>query len=314
MTNAATPSAASDSRRGRLLLYLGHAARLFLGLVFLAAGVLKSLDVAEFARQTAEYGLIGPGLSALAAPVVIAFEVTLAAALLAGWRPRVASAVAGGLLVVFILLEAWGMAQGRTESCGCFGAYVQRTPAEVILEDTVFLALAILAFMGLRSWEARSRRLASGAAIAAGILSLGFALASPHLPIDDLVTQLEIGRTAEELKIAGYLPGRGQEATLVALFDLTSQGAKETSEALNVLHDTPGAPAVVALTPSTDQEQAAFLWEAYPAFEIHPVDRGTLKRLYRRLPLYFLVESGRVTRIFRTVRPPAPDLLSSEAS
>jgi len=298
----------------KVLSYAAHAARLALGFIFLAAGVLKSLDVAEFAHQTAGYGLIGPGLAALAAPLLIGLEGTLAVALIVGWRPRAAAVAIGGLLVLFIALEAWGMAQGRTESCGCFGAYVQRTPAQVILEDTVFLALAVLAWAGLGPWAARRRRLAAGCMAGAAIFSLGFALASPHLPIDTLVTRLRVGRTAEELEIARYLPDRGQGRALVALLDLTSPDAKAASEALNVLHETPGAPAVIALTPSTEQEEAAFMWESYPAFEIHPVDRATLKRLYRRLPLYFLVSNGRVARIFRLARPTAADLLSSEAS
>jgi hypothetical protein len=71
--------------------------------------------------------------------------------------------------------------------------------------------------------------------------------------------------------------------------------------------------AVVGLTPSSEQEEAAFMWEAYPAFDMHAVDRPTLKRLYRRLPLYFTVRDGRVERIFRDPRPPGADLLLSEA-
>jgi uncharacterized membrane protein YphA (DoxX/SURF4 family) len=296
------------------MIYAAHAARLLLGLIFLAAAVLKSLDVAEFARQTAEYGVIGEDLAAIAAPLLIALEGTLGAALIAGWRARAAAVAIGGLLLLFIALEAWGLAHGRTESCGCFGAYVQRTPTQVILEDILFLGLAVLAFAGLGSWGARRRRLAAACVVASALLFVGFALASPHLPIDSLATQLRVGRTAEELQIARYLPDDGRGRTLVALLDLTSPEAKQASEALNALHDTPGAPAVIALTPSTEQEEAAFLWEAYPAFDIHPVDRGTLKRLYRRLPLYFLVSSGRVDRVFHTDLPPASDLLSTEAS
>jgi uncharacterized membrane protein YphA (DoxX/SURF4 family) len=312
--DAARREAGAGAGRRRALVCAGHAARLLLGAVFLAAGLLKSLDVAEFAHQIAGYGLVGAGPAAVTAPLLIALECALAAALVAGWRTRAALAAAGGLLLLFIALEAWGMAQGRTESCGCFGAYVQRTPAEVILEDAVFLGLAGVAWAGLGRWEARRRRLASGCVAGAAILSLGFAIASPRLPIDSLVTRLEVGRSAEELQIASYLPGGGQTTTLVALLDLTSPGAKDAAEALNTLHETPGAPAVIALTPSTEQEEAAFMWEAYPAFEIHPVDRATLKRLYRRLPLYFLVGSGRVIRVYGSTRPSATDLLSSEAS
>jgi uncharacterized membrane protein YphA (DoxX/SURF4 family) len=296
----------------RILHYGGHASRLALGFIFLAAGLLKALDVAEFAHQMAEYGLIGPGLSAIAAPLLIALETTLGAALVLGFKPRPAAAGIGLLLVFFIVLEGYGIATGRTESCGCFGAYVQRTPQQVIWEDVGFLALAALSIVGLGAWEIGSRRLAGGIVVAVALLSLGFAIASPRLPIDTLVTELRVGRPVADLKIDHYLP-EGGEPALVALLDVTDPVSKEAAGALNILHATTGSMAVVGLTPSTEQEEAAFMWEAYPAFDMHAVDRPTLKRLYRQLPLYFTVRAGRVERIFRDPRPPGADLLLSEA-
>lgn len=304
-------SSTSAPETGRLLRWAGHAARLALGGIFVAAGVLKALDVAEFARQMASYGIIGAGLAAVLAPLLIAVETTLGAALLAGWRPRLVAVLTGLLLLFFIGLEAWGISRGHTEACGCFGAYVTRTPLQVIFEDLGFVALAILAWAGLGDWRSGARRLAGAAVAVAACLSLGFAVASPRLPIDHLVTRLAAGRSVGDLGIASKLPGGGQDATLVALLDMTDPRSREAAADLNAFAGAPGAPKVIALTPSTEQEQAAFMWEAYPAFDVVPVDRGLLKPLYRSLPRYFLVRSGRVTRVFEGPRPPSPDLLSS---
>jgi uncharacterized membrane protein YphA (DoxX/SURF4 family) len=297
----------------RALRISAHVARLLLGVIFVAAGLLKSLDVAEFARQTAEYGVVGPGAAALLAPILIAFETTLGIALLLGWRPRLAAALTGGLLVFFIALEAWGLSHGRTEACGCFGAYVKRTPQQVILEDLGFLALAVLVFLGIGAWQAR-RRLTAAVTGAAAVAMLAFAVASPKLPLDRLVTSLKTGRTATDLGIASRLPEEGPQGTLVAILDVTDPVSKEAAESLNTLKEQPDKVAVVALTPSSEQEQAAFMFEAYPAFDVIPVDRGLLKPLYRRLPVYFLVRGGRVARIFPGPRPPGADLLSSGPS
>jgi uncharacterized membrane protein YphA (DoxX/SURF4 family) len=312
MGSSTVGSSTSVPDTARLLRLAGHAARLALGGVFVAAGVLKALDVAEFARQTASYGLITAGWAAFLAPILIALETTLGVALLAGWRPRLAAILVGLLLLFFIGLEAWGITQGHTEACGCFGAYVKRTPEQVILEDLGFVALAILACAGLGAWRSGARRLAGAAVLLAAGLSLGFAIASPRLPIDGLVTRLTVGRSVGDLGIASKLPGSGQDETLVALLDMADPHAKEAAADLNALAGAPGAPKVIALTPSTEQEQAAFMWDAYPAFDIVPVDRGLLKPLYRSLPRYFLVRSGRVTRVFEGPRPPSPDLLSSQ--
>jgi uncharacterized membrane protein YphA (DoxX/SURF4 family) len=297
----------------RALRIGAQVARLLLGVIFVAAGVLKSLDVAEFARQTAEYGVVGPGASALLAPLLIAFETTLGIALIVGWRPRLASALTGGLLIFFISLEAWGLSHGRTEACGCFGAYVKRTPQQVIGEDLGFLALAVLVFVGIGAWQSARRRLTAVLTVATAAAMLAFAVASPKLPIDSLVTSLKTGRTATDLGIASRLPQEGPQGTLVAILDVTDPVSKAATESLNALKERPDL-AVVALTPSTDQQQAAFLFEAYPAFDVIPVDRGLLKPLYRRLPIYFLVRGGRVERIFPGPRPPEADLLSSGAS
>ena len=314
MTLSAATDSALTARNGRVLAWAGHAARIALGLVFALAGLLKIVDVAEFARQTATYGIVGPGAAAVAAPALIALELALAAALLAGYRTRLAAIATGLLLVIFIGLEAWGLSRGRTETCGCFGAYVQRTPLEVILEDILFLGLAVLTVVGLGGWVARRRGRSAAVVAFVAFLALGLAVASPHLPIDPWVTSLRIGASVEDLGLAARIPPEVRENGLVAILDLTDPAAREAAADLDRIAGTEGAPRVIGLTPSNEEQHAAFLWGTYPAFEIVVTDPPVLKRLYRRLPLYFVLHGGKVTAVFRDPRPPGPDLLSSGAS
>ncbi|HEU4401304.1 MAG TPA: DoxX family protein [Candidatus Polarisedimenticolia bacterium] len=292
----------------------GHLARCVLGLIFLASGVLKAVDPAEFARQMAGYGILGAGPSALAAPLLIAFETTLGVALLAGLRPRGAALVAAVLLVGFIGVETYGLSTGRTESCGCFGGYVERTPAQVIGEDLVFLALAALVLWGLRGRAARPERGAVVVVACGAALALAFTFASPRLPIDRYVTRLGEGRTLADLGLAGKVPGLDQGRHLVALLDLADPGAVDVAARLKEIADLPGTPAIVAFTASTDEERGAFLWAAVPAFDIHGLDRAVIKRLYRRLPRFFLLEEGRVVSVYDGTPPAPSDLISSGAS
>jgi hypothetical protein len=301
--------------RGRI--WLGHLGRCLLGAVFLVAGVLKGLDPAEFAYQVAGYGILGPRAVALGAPILIALEITVGAALVLGVWPRLTPLAAAALLIGFIGLEAYGISVGRTESCGCFGAYLKRTPEQVILEDLVFLGLGLLALWGLRSWKGLAGRRATAATIIAAALALGFAVASPRLPIDRWVPGvpgLAVGRSVEEMSIGSRAPGLAHGRHLVALIDLADPGAAATASALNEIAAQPGSPGVLALTSSGEEEIAAFLWSAAPAFDVKRVDRDILKRLYRALPRFFLVEEGRVVAVYDGAPPPARDLLSSEAS
>jgi len=291
---------------------VGHLARLFIALVLLTAGFLKAVDPAEFAHQMAGYGIIGRHVASLAAPLLITLEMTLGVALLLAWRARLAALIAAAMLVGFIAVEAYGLSIGRTESCGCFGAYVQRTPMQVIAEDLVFLAAALLTVWGSAPGRPR-RRLAGSIVAAAAVLSLGFTLAAPRLPIDDAVTRLAVGRTVDELGLSGVPGDLTHGRHLVALLDIEDRAAEGIVERLNDLAGRPGAPGVVALTPAPREQVSAFFWVAAPTFDLHAVDRGVLKRLYRRLPRFFLLDGGRVARIYGEAVPPADDLLSSEA-
>jgi uncharacterized membrane protein YphA (DoxX/SURF4 family) len=299
--------------RGRARRAVGHAGRILLGLVFLLAGVLKALDPDEFARQMGGYGLLPAGAAAAAAPILIGLEIVLGACLLAGAWPTAAAAAGGALLVLFVLVEAYGLAQGRTEACGCFGAYVQRTPGQVIIEDLVFLGFAALASWGLRGWRGlRARRAALTAGLSAA-LGFGFVFASPSLPLDPIVTRLAPGRSLGDLGLGAALPRLAEGRHLVALLDVTDPGAAKWAAGLNDLADDPRLPPILGLTPAGEEAIAAFLWSAAPAFDIRPVDRTVLKPLYRRLPRCFLLQDGTVVSVHDGAPPRAADLLSSEA-
>ncbi|HET6278485.1 MAG TPA: DoxX family protein [Candidatus Polarisedimenticolia bacterium] len=303
-----------QGRLHRVLPWLGHVGRIVLGLVFLVAGLTKLVDPAEFGHQLAGYGIIGEQLATLAAPLLIAFETTLGIALLVGYRLRVGVLTASILLVLFIAVEAYGIAAGRTESCGCFGAYLQRTPGEVIVEDLLFLLLGVMAWFALPAWQPRRPRAAAGAVIIAALASVALAAASPHLPIDPYVTRLAVGRPIDTLQLPGDLPSLGEGRHLVALFEVTSPDAIDLAARLSDIATAPGAPGVLALSPSSDEDRTAFFWSAAPEFDVYSVDRPVLKRLYRRLPLFFAVDSGRIVGIGDDAGRVVEDLLSSEGS
>ncbi|OLD65589.1 MAG: hypothetical protein DMF52_03800 [Acidobacteria bacterium] len=313
----ATPGARPYQQTPRTVSWrraAGHLGRVALGIVFLAAGFLKGLDPAEFVHQVAAYGLIGMRLSGVAAPALIVLEIVLGVTLVAGVRPLLTGLASILLLLMFIGIEAYGIAAGRTEACGCFGAYVQRTPAQVIGEDLLFVGLAILAIAGLRGWAGTRPGRAAAVLVAAIVLSGAFVVASPSLPIDDYVTRLRAGRTLADLDLAARLPELLRGRHLIALIDVTDPRAAEIASALDALASRPGAPVVVGLTPATEQEIDAFRWTVVPAFEVKSVDRVVIKRLYRRLPRFFVLDSGRVMAVYDGAPPEAGDLLSSEAS
>jgi thiol-disulfide isomerase/thioredoxin/uncharacterized membrane protein YphA (DoxX/SURF4 family) len=115
-------SAHHSPGRSRAMVSTYLAARLLLGGVLVVVGAIKALDsqatlVAVDAYQLLPAALVTPVAAAL--PWV---ELTLGAALLAGYAVRVAAAATGALLVGFLVALIQAKARGLAIDCGCFGA------------------------------------------------------------------------------------------------------------------------------------------------------------------------------------------------
>lgn len=124
------------------------AARLILGLAFIAAALPKIADPPGFAKAIWAYGLF-PAWSlhplALALPWL---ELFCGLALCLGFWLRAAALWTGALLLSFCLALGLNLARRHPVDCGCFGASAPKTAAErladmrwLILRDAGLLLL-----------------------------------------------------------------------------------------------------------------------------------------------------------------------------
>ena len=90
--------------------------------VFVAAGVTKVWDPAEFARQIHRYRLVGPGVSSLLAVWLPWLELVIAAMLWPLATRRLAWWTSVSMLLAFTAALATAAARGLDIDCGCFGA------------------------------------------------------------------------------------------------------------------------------------------------------------------------------------------------
>ncbi len=125
--------------------------RIFLGGLFVYAGVVKVLEPLDFSQNIRNYQLVGQSLSFIAAIVLPWLEILAGAFLVAGIWKRGAALVISGLLVFFIALTVVTMVRGLDVDCGCFGAIDRKAGLSVILEDLgmLYLGLCVL-FAGER--------------------------------------------------------------------------------------------------------------------------------------------------------------------
>jgi len=281
--------------------------RTALGLVLLVAGLLKGADPDEFIRQIATYGIVSGKAAVALAYLLIPVEVALGVALIVGFRARLSAAAGSLLMLGFMIATAYAWSRGKGEGCGCFGSLVSRTPGEVLLEDAGFLALGVIAFSLARKGERDhlGRWVAVGGSLIGAVL---LSLTAYALPLDPLVTDLRVGRSVEDLPLRESPVDLAGGDHLVALLDLDSPGAGAIVERLNEYSGTPGAPAVIAFYGGEVDEKAGFCFNYSPGFDVVPVLRSDLKRLFRTLPRFFRVREGKVARIWEG-GPPDPEEL-----
>jgi uncharacterized membrane protein YphA (DoxX/SURF4 family) len=128
--------------------------RLALGAIFVYAGYVKLKEPwALFAIAIDSYELLPIRAVELLARTLPWFEVGLGVMLIAGVWLRVSSAIASGLLVVFMTLIVRAAITGQDISCGCFSNN-EPISWKTIVRDGAMLAgsllLTAMAWMGRR--------------------------------------------------------------------------------------------------------------------------------------------------------------------
>ena len=136
--------------------WLGRAGAAFLGLVLLVAAIAKGTEPGPFVDQIRQEGLDFLLPAPHVALLAIALEAVLGVGLLLGFR-RLWLLVPSGALVAFFLFltgrNYWLVSRGLREegACGCFGSWIERTPAEALWQDALLLVPALaLALWGRR--------------------------------------------------------------------------------------------------------------------------------------------------------------------
>ena len=288
------------STSGKALRLTGHLCRIGLAAVFLTAGALKMLDPEGFGREVAQYGIVPESLTAVFASLLLPIEVAVGAALLINFRPVLALGMATGMLLLFIGAISFALATDQPlQDCGCFGRNISRTPAQTLVEDCLFVAAALLGLAGL--WRVQSPARWKGGVLAMVVIaSTAFVIASPHLPIDDLVTSIHPGARWADLGVGLAEVDLGRGGHLVAIMGLKDEATATRLPAMNALASS-GRFSVIGLHGDDDEAYNEFFWSRGPAFPIYKITASDLHVMHRRLPRFFCVKDGIVTTTWSEV-------------
>jgi hypothetical protein len=278
------------------------------GIVLLSAACVKMMDIDLFIRQMRDYDVLSNYfLLSISARALIALECTLGVGLLLFFRPKLTLLLTSALLLIFVGATGWAWLTDATSECGCFGAWVKRTPAEAVLEGLILLTLTVIAWAISRPSqkpEARSKAWGMAVACLAGlILPLSFGSpvtrvdANPTKTGDILLGDFQIeGLDRFDLTHGDYL---------LVLIDTGCSHCQDAIDALNRLAADPDLPEVIALSSNGEDQLKTFRNEFQAIF---PIGRITEEDFWRLLgegdvPTTLLVRDRVVQAVWNTEIP-----------
>jgi uncharacterized membrane protein YphA (DoxX/SURF4 family) len=95
-------------------------ARIFLGGLFVTAGLEKITDVQAFSNSILQYKVVGQTLAMCSATILPSLELLCGLSLIIGLYPRGSELLITAMLVGFTLLITSALLRGLDISCGCF--------------------------------------------------------------------------------------------------------------------------------------------------------------------------------------------------
>ena len=150
--------------------------KVLLGLVFIVSAVLKLIDMDSFEIYIYSYHFFSLNASFIVARLAIILELVLGIGLVSHTLHKLYWWGSMAMLGGYTLLLIYALTLGRTDSCHCFGDFLQLDPKQSLIKNGVLMALFLPIFR-MESWKTPFRWLILILAIM--VSSIGVFVASP---------------------------------------------------------------------------------------------------------------------------------------
>ena len=147
-----------------------------MGLVFIVSAILKIVDMDRFEIYIYSYHFFSLNFSFLAARFAIILEMVLGVGLISHTLHKLYWWGSMVMLAGYSLLLIYALTLGRTDSCHCFGDFLQLDPKQSLIKNGVLLLLFLLIYR-MESWKTPFRWLILILAVMAS--TIGVFVASP---------------------------------------------------------------------------------------------------------------------------------------
>ncbi len=298
-----------DLSRNNVLRYLARGFQIIVGLVLLVAATLKGFDPGAFAEEITSYGITPESWSMFLAWGLVIGEWMLGLALVLNLWPRIVILSGIALMLLFIAVTVLAWMEGSVSTCGCFGNLVNRSPEEVLVEDTFFLFMLLFALPVF--WHTRQRAPTWKLAITAcsGVLAVLLLVFHMALPVDNITTNLKPGAVFNSWPVEGLHVNMNDGKYLVVLFSLEGESDDQVIDRINALTENDSIPTVIALTIDGPETLGTLSFSSGLAAQPGAIEPRFARSLYRELPRTFLLDNGEVKFVWNGI-PPVADVKS----
>ena len=150
--------------------------KVLLGLVFIVSAVLKVYDMDRFEIYVYSYHFFSLNLSFLAARAAVILELVLGIGLVSHTLHKMYWWGSVAMLLGYSLLLLYALHLGRTDSCHCFGDFLQLDPKQSLVKNCILMILFLLVYR-MEGWQTPFRWLILCLAVMAS--TIGVFVASP---------------------------------------------------------------------------------------------------------------------------------------
>lgn len=150
--------------------------KVLLGLVFIVSAVLKIVDMDRFEIYVYSYHFFSLNFSFLAARAAIMVELVLGIGLVSNTLHKLYWWGSMAMLMGYTLLLIYALHLGRTDSCHCFGDFLQLDPKQSLVKNGILMFLFILIYR-MEGWQTPFRWLILCLAVMAS--TIGVFVVSP---------------------------------------------------------------------------------------------------------------------------------------
>ncbi len=267
--------------------------------VLATAAFFKAGDPGLFIDQITAHKVTPASWSPFFAYFFVLIELLVAAAFIAFIWPRLVFSGTILMMLGFIGLTAWAWAHGNASHCGCFGRLVERGPLEVIIEDTVVIAVCLVGLFLTRNFKTRPWQWLIGTPLA--IIAVILTVFGPQLPIDAMVVGVGPGDELSDIALQGARTPIDQGSVLLVFVGPDCPACNEGIPGLKTIQSSPDGPAVIAAYSGTRAEAQAWRMKTLkvrPNFPIAVASPRVLKQYYRNLPVTFLLKDGIIEKVW----------------